>query len=171
MSLFVIGVDPGVSGGIACIDADNRAWASKMPETETDLLEHLREIQALSAEHFTCCYVEQVWSRPTDGGVQAFKFGKSYGTILGILAAMSFRREFVSPQKWQTALGCRTGGDKNVSKRKAQELFPDLRITHAIADALLIAEYGRRTEGKASCTKADGSGSTCFCPFCTGGIL
>jgi len=31
-----------------------------------------------------------------------------------------------------------------VSKRKAQELFPAIKITHAIADALLIAEYGRR---------------------------
>jgi len=38
-----------------------------------------------------------------------------------------------------------TGGDKNVSKRRAQELFPEIKITHAIADALLIAEYARRT--------------------------
>jgi hypothetical protein len=35
-------------------------------------------------------------------------------------------------------------GDKNVTKRKAQELFPSLKITHATADALLIAEYLRR---------------------------
>ena len=35
-------------------------------------------------------------------------------------------------------------GDKNVTKSRAQELFPELKITHAIADALLIAEYGRR---------------------------
>jgi hypothetical protein len=37
-----------------------------------------------------------------------------------------------------------TKGDKNVSKRRAQELFPQLKVTHATADALLIAEYGRR---------------------------
>jgi hypothetical protein len=35
-------------------------------------------------------------------------------------------------------------GDKNVTKRRAQQLFPQLKVTHAIADALLIAEYGRR---------------------------
>ena len=46
--------------------------------------------------------------------------------------------------RWQKYLGCLTKGDKNVSKAKAQELFPDLKITHAIADSLLIAEYGRR---------------------------
>jgi hypothetical protein len=39
---------------------------------------------------------------------------------------------------------CLTKGDKNVSKARAQELFPALKITHATADALLIAEYGRR---------------------------
>jgi len=41
-------------------------------------------------------------------------------------------------------MGCMTKGDKNVSKRKAQELFPSMKVTHASADALLIAEYGRR---------------------------
>jgi len=41
-------------------------------------------------------------------------------------------------------MGCLTKGDKNVSKRRAQELFPALKVTHAIADALLIAEFARR---------------------------
>jgi len=27
----------------------------------------------------------------------------------------------------------------------AQQLFPQLKITHSIADAVLLAEYGRRT--------------------------
>jgi hypothetical protein len=41
-----------------------------------------------------------------------------------------------------------TKGDKNVSKRKAQELFPQLKITHATADALLLAEFGRRAQNQ-----------------------
>ena len=35
------------------------------------------------------------------------------------------------------------GGDKNVTKRKAQELWPNIKITHAFADALLLGEFGR----------------------------
>ena len=31
---------------------------------------------------------------------------------------------------------------KNRNKAKAQELHPELKITHAIADAILICEYG-----------------------------
>jgi hypothetical protein len=37
-----------------------------------------------------------------------------------------------------------TKGDKNISKAKAQELFPDKKIIHATADALLIALYGTK---------------------------
>jgi hypothetical protein len=37
-----------------------------------------------------------------------------------------------------------TKGDKNVTKRMAQQLYPDIKITHANADALLIHEYGKQ---------------------------
>jgi len=52
----------------------------------------------------------------------------------------------VYPMMWQAKMECLTGGNKNVSKHRAQELFPGVRITHAVADALLIAEYGRRRQ-------------------------
>jgi hypothetical protein len=47
---------------------------------------------------------------------------------------------------WQKSLGCLTHGDKNVSKAAAQRLFPGMKITHATADALLIAYYGYTKE-------------------------
>jgi len=50
----------------------------------------------------------------------------------------------IAPGVWQRNMGCLSGGDKKVTYRKAQELFPKIRITHAIADACLIAEYARR---------------------------
>lgn len=68
--------------------------------------------------------------------------------------AAGLRVEYVSPQKWQRALGLLSKGrglgqgdtaKKNRNKAKAQELFPGVKVTHAIADALLLAEYGRRT--------------------------
>jgi len=52
----------------------------------------------------------------------------------------------VSPVKWQSALSCLTKGKKNVTKARAQQWFPKIKVTHGIADALLIAEYGRRVE-------------------------
>ncbi len=35
---------------------------------------------------------------------------------------------------------------ENVTKARAAQLFPAVKMTHAVADALLIAEYGWRCE-------------------------
>ncbi len=61
-----------------------------------------------------------------------------------MLIASRIPFEEVTPQKWQKTLSCLSRGDKNITKAKAQQLFPGLRVTHATADALLIAEYARR---------------------------
>jgi len=65
--------------------------------------------------------------------------------FLGHLEALKIAHELITPQSWMKALGCMTGGDKKISKAKAQALFPQLKITNDMADALLIAEYCRRT--------------------------
>ena len=84
---------------------------------------------------------------PKQGVASTFKFGQSFGFLQGILIAAEIPFELVTPQKWQRYLGCRTKGDKNITKARAQELFPDIKCTHAVSDALLIAEYGRRVRG------------------------
>ena len=88
--------------------------------------------------------VEKVASSPQMGVTSAFTFGKGYGFLCGILTALGVPWEQVTPQKWQKAMGCLSGGDKNKTKARAQQLFPNLKITHAVADALLIAEYCKR---------------------------
>lgn len=94
--------------------------------------------------------IENVHSFPGQGVASSFKFGRNYGLLLGSLYSSGCPFETVSPQKWQKALGCLTHGDKNISKSMAQRLFQDIKVTHAIADALLIAEYCRRVKGSES---------------------
>jgi len=143
---MIIGIDPGSNGGIAWHDGE-RARVVKMPATLQDLWELIGGICGLTSNHgYTLCraYIEQVHSSPQMGVTSAFTFGNGFGHLEMALTAAGIPFVRVSPQKWQGALGCRTGGDKNVSKARAQELFPDLKPTHATADALLIMEYGRR---------------------------
>ena len=144
---ITIGVDPGANGGIAWITSDGKACVEKMPDTLQDLWELIESI-GFEAPDFTPyqikAYIEQVSSSPQMGVVSAFSFGRGYGNLEMALTAAGIPFERVRPQVWQKALGCMTKGDKNVSKRKAQELFPDRKITHATADALLIAHYGTR---------------------------
>ena len=143
----IIGVDPGANGGIAWI-TDGKACVEKMPDTLQDLWELIRDItnhprSSLDGRKYKA-YIEQVSSSPQMGVVSSFSFGRGYGNLEMALTAAGIPFERVRPQVWQKALGCMTKGDKNVSKRKAQELFPDRKVTHATADALLIAYYGTK---------------------------
>ena len=144
---MIIGVDPGGSGGIAWHDGE-RARVVKMPVTLSDLWMQIESIMVdippIYRPSETTAYLEQVHSSPQMGVKSSFTFGNGFGHLEMALTAAGIPFVRVSPQKWQGALGCRTGGDKNVSKARAQELFPDLKPTHATADALLIMEYGRR---------------------------
>jgi crossover junction endodeoxyribonuclease RuvC len=139
-SMTTIGIDPGKSGGIAWIQ-DGKACVEKMPDTLQDLWELLRDI---AAEGRCKAYLEQIHSSPQMGVVSSFTFGNGFGHLEMALTAAGIPFERVRPQVWQKAMGCMTKGDKNVSKRKAQELFPQIKVNHYIADALLIAAYGAK---------------------------
>jgi Holliday junction resolvasome RuvABC endonuclease subunit len=141
--MITIGIDPGKNGGIAVINEQGHAYADKMPETLQDLFELLNSY-SVGYDGNCRAYLEQVHSSPQMGVKSAFTFGNGFGHLEMALTACSIPFERIRPQVWQKALGCLTKGDKNVSKRRAQELFPSLKITHSTADALLIAEYGRR---------------------------
>ena len=147
--MTTLGIDPGANGGIAWI-SDGKPCAEKMPETLADLWELVVSISMNTGTGGTGirAYIEQVHSSPQMGVKSAFTFGNGFGHLEMALTAAGIPFERVRPQVWQKTLGCLTKGDKNVSKRKAQELFPSMKITHAIADALLLAEFGRRAQTK-----------------------
>jgi len=136
-----IGIDPGKSGSLAYVSnghADYSPLIGKM--SEQDIWQLLAEWEQDGA----VAVVEKVSSSPQMGVVSAFTFGRGYGILLACLTAARIPFTEVTPKKWQGSLGCLTGGDKNVSKRKAQQLFPTLKITHGNADALLIATFCKR---------------------------
>lgn len=148
-----IGIDPGVNGGIAALSAGGtvlEVW--KMPGSVSDLVDvllSLRERTYTEGDR-VFAYLEKVHSgafraQGARMGVKsAFTFGQGLGRLEGVLAGVRIPYEDVLPARWQKSLGCLTHGDKKVSYRHAQKLFPQVKVTYAIADALLIAEYGRR---------------------------
>jgi hypothetical protein len=135
-----IGIDPGTNGGIAWI-TDGKPCVEKMPDTLQDLWELLRDIASEGDCH---AYLEQVSSSPQMGVVSAFTFGRGYGNLEMALTAAGIPFTRVRPQVWQKELGCLTKGDKNITRKLASELFPTIKCTHAVSDALLIAKYGTK---------------------------
>lgn len=151
--MITIGIDPGKTGGVAWLNTDhNVPLAVKMPGTTLDIVWQLRAIVDEADGRRVVAYLEQVGPRRgydasgknTRSSSREWTFAEGFGALKGILLALNISFELVTPQKWQKSLQCLTGGDKNVSKAKAQQLWPGERWTHATADAALICEYGRR---------------------------
>lgn len=133
-----VGVDPGWSGGIAFYDGATMQAFKFDGLTERDLSDLIQDRTLKPCK----VWLEQVHSMPGQGVSSVWKFGQMYGLLRGILIASHLPHETVTPQVWQREMRCLTRGDKNVSKAKAQELFPSIKMTHAVADACLIARYG-----------------------------
>lgn len=81
-------------------------------------------------------------------GSAMFKFGRHTGFVLGVLMALGFRVDTVRPQRWQKHLSLGSSREcasktewKNKLKAMAQRKFPEIEVTLATADALLILDY------------------------------
>ena len=76
----------------------------------------------------------------------SFKLGQNFGFIIGASRALRFPTHLVKPQIWQKGLvGLKPKMGytmrKRVLKDNAIRLFPDLKITNATADAVLIMSW------------------------------
>lgn len=152
--MIYLGVDPGQKGALAVIwdGGSYAAWPWTTPRDMTALVAEvcLVTVRSHQVQVDTQCLatIERSAGFPGMAKSSIAKLQNNLGIWEGIVVALGVPYEFVAPGKWQRALGCLSKGDKNVTKRKAQELFPRLKITHKIADALLIAEYCKRECGK-----------------------
>ncbi len=137
---LIIGIDPGKRGGVACIDFQ-KIYAFPMPEDDEGIAKLFDAIIRKSMLLDCVFIIEQVHASQQMGVSSAFNFGYNYGFLKGCISKYG-NVIGVTPQKWQTALNCRTGGDKKISKKKAEELFPGIKVNLKNADALLLAYYG-----------------------------
>jgi crossover junction endodeoxyribonuclease RuvC len=101
------------------------------------------------AEH-RFAVIEQVHAMPGQGVRSMFSMGYGLGAWDAILAACQIPTERVPPQRWKRALLQDMGRDKDASRLRALQLYPDLgeflrlKKSHGRAEALLLATYGRR---------------------------
>ena len=143
-----MGIDPGVNGGISVVDSRRNVLFCQplkrnMTQKEVVAVVKLGAI-ALTTAGGKACFIEKVGYMPNDGGQGANTFGRVDGLLRGAAHAFGLTVKDVAPLMWQARLECLTGGNKNISKHRAIQLFRDRvpRITHSTADSLLIAEYG-----------------------------
>jgi hypothetical protein len=142
---MIIGIDPGASGALVILNA--KAIPFKIVQFRKF---EWGKIDIPAIKGIYRAYIEAVSAMPRDAAHNAFAFGENTGIIKGILYANNIEIIEVHSQKWQRHFGLGAKypsktARKNAQKAKAQELFPDIKVTLDIADALLIARYGYDT--------------------------
>ena len=149
-----VGVDPGAKGGF-CIMAESDtgrmvnayAWDDQLFICEMRALAHFNK----PPEGHVIAAVEKVGAMPGNGSVSMFRFGQSYGFILGVLEGLTIPYQVVPPKEWKKEFGLNS--DKEKSIEVCRKLFPTLNLrrnehcrtdSDGIAESALICEWGRR---------------------------
>lgn len=152
---FLLGVDPGILGGVASFKAGKFHAVHKTPiikggkgKSQHDLQEMtdlLKSYQVLGVKKI---YIERVHSMPAQGVASSFNFGMAYGLWLGLFAGMRIPFELVTPQRWQKdLLRDLPGADPKVRGRLyLSQAFPELKIPKNLVDSFLIGLWGVRQE-------------------------
>lgn len=168
----IVGVDPGLKGGVAAVCGDRVIFARPMPLAELD--ERRSRVcgptfsawvdeacEAVGSER-VAVYIENAWGRSGDGAGGAFSFGAAFIVPFDRGAELGDVR-LINPKKWQHALlgpFYSFGEDDDIrTPRQRSKLASISRALHVhprinlrpgrcrvdqdgIADALNIADYG-----------------------------
>jgi hypothetical protein len=118
----ICGIDPGLSGGVAFFfpAAPDRIIAEDMPVVagELDCATLAARIRQMRPD---VAIVERVASMPGQGVSSTFKFGRAFGSILGVLAALEIRTVLVAPAVWKKHF--RLDSDKEKGRALALRTF------------------------------------------------
>ena len=154
----VLGVDPGIHGGLAILEimdgaAPQLLEAIDIPTIGTGAKErvNVHAVQEWVLQHGPQFgFVERGQAMPRQGASSGFKFGRSVGAIEATIALCNVPLEIIEPSMWKRALRL-PGRDKEQARQKALAIFPQAaallarKKDHQRAEAMLIALYGART--------------------------
>ena len=151
----IIGIDPGLSGGIAVLENNKVLSIFDMP-VMSEGKKNKRQLNSaqlvklikdnISKNEEVSVVVEQVNAMPGQGVTSMFNFGQTFGAIKGVCAALSLPIFFVRPAKWKKHFEL-INSSKDSSRTKAIEMYPSLSNDLAKkkdvnkSDAILIARF------------------------------
>ena len=155
----IIGIDPGLSGGIAVLEnlkviniydmpVMSEGKKNKRQLNSAQLVTLIKENIKTNEE--TVVVVEQVNAMPGQGVTSMFNFGQTFGAIKGVCAALELPIFFVRPSKWKKHFEL-INSSKDSSRTKSIEMYPTLYTQLAKkkdvnkSDAILIARFYSET--------------------------
>lgn len=150
----VMGIDPGLTGGVAVIGPD--CMAAKMPMIGKDV-DGAQIANWVRLFEPKLVIIEQQGTRPGESIRASQTTGKNLGILMGVMYACGASFQIVAAQKWKQQT-CGYAKDKKKQKLKAAEHVarkypwaeirgPQGGLWDGVCDALCIAEYGRKDMG------------------------
>ena len=156
--MLFLGIDPGLDGAVAAINADgDLVWIRDTPTITIGKKRKTRHLLGLEMREILTnvldgyVVIEEQQSRPGQGRVSIYKTGRGFGLWEGIVLGLMLPYDTVTPQKW-TARLCRgiIGSDaKARSIIRAQRRFPTIDLNcnkerkGGRADAANLADVAR----------------------------
>tara|TARA_B100001146_G_C16096394_1_gene397382 strand:- start:178 stop:672 length:495 start_codon:yes stop_codon:yes gene_type:complete len=155
--MFIIGIDPGISGSLCFFEDGKIIDIIEMPSM-TDGKKNKRQVNGAQIYNEISSriknfqkenikvVIEQVSAMPGQGVTSMFNFGQSFGVLKGICSAMQLPVYFVRPVKWKKYFNL-INSEKDASRTKAIEIFPYIseqlskKKDSNKADAILIASF------------------------------
>jgi Holliday junction resolvasome RuvABC endonuclease subunit len=155
VSVPLLGVDPGILGGLAIVSVSANAIpclidAIDIPVTgvgakeRVDVLAIRNWILQHAPRH---ALVERAQAMPKQGASSGFKYGRAVGAIEAVIACCAIPLTIIEPSSWKKFHALR-GGDKEAGRQRAMQLFPTehellaRKKDHGRAEAALIALSG-----------------------------
>ena len=155
--MFIIGIDPGISGAICFFQDGKIIDVIEMPsmaegkknkrqvngsQIYNEISKRIKQIDKKDIK----VIIEQVSAMPGQGVTSMFNFGQSFGILKGICSAMQLPIYFVRPAKWKKYFNL-INSEKDASRTRAIEIFPYFSAQLSKkkdtnkADAILIASF------------------------------
>ena len=155
--MFIIGIDPGISGALCFMEHGKTIDVIDMPSM-ADGKKNKKQVNGSQVFNEISRYIkdknpndvkviiEHVSAMPGQGVTSMFNFGQSFGVLKGICSAMQLSMYFVRPAKWKRFFNL-INAEKDASRTKAIEIFPYISTQLSRkkdankADAALIASF------------------------------
>ena len=155
--MFIIGIDPGISGSICFFEDGKIKDIVEMPtmaegkknKRQVNGAQIYNEISSRIAnknKEDVKVVIEQVSAMPGQGVTSMFNFVQSFGVLKGICSAMQLPVYFARPAKWKKYFNL-INSEKDASRTKAIEIFPYISSELSKkkdankADAILLASF------------------------------
>lgn len=178
----VCGIDSGLSGGMAIYEPGIEIILSAVPvfwQGPSRRVHGRILMEWLQDNRADIAFVENVWSRPGEGGSSGFRFGRAVGAIESAVQCAKVRMRLVAPITWKLHHGLSPrrvkGAPKPPSSTPAEikersrlfaiKTFPEaaemlaLHKAHNLAEALLVAAYGAHVMSEQPMENRDAAGA------------